>query len=235
MLRNGGGSGGEQAKRAIGVCMDGLKGRLHETKTFRAQPQQQSRGARAHKRTPRFKTRTEVLLREDVAGTGSAGEVRKVRKGFARNSLVPSKAAVYAKPATLSSLGFAADALDNGRKAAKSTSSKRTASEAERLQALKRDLLDYPLVFRVAVNKHSQKMSQPLSATDISRRILEQKKIHLPPSAIALQQHQTLYGLGEHHVPLHITQPQPSSHSEATPEDVFPLEPYITVSVRKRR
>lgn len=40
----------------------------------------------------------EVILREEVLGLGKAGELVKVREGFARNFLIPQKKAVLADP-----------------------------------------------------------------------------------------------------------------------------------------
>jgi len=40
----------------------------------------------------------EVILKEEVKGLGKAGEMVKVRDGFARNFLIPQKKAVFADP-----------------------------------------------------------------------------------------------------------------------------------------
>ncbi len=46
----------------------------------------------------------QVILREDVAALGKAGEVVKVREGYARNFLLPQKKAIVADGGSLASL-----------------------------------------------------------------------------------------------------------------------------------
>ena len=41
----------------------------------------------------------EVILKQDVKGTGKAGQIVKVSDGFARNKLIPSGVAIEATPA----------------------------------------------------------------------------------------------------------------------------------------
>ncbi len=46
----------------------------------------------------------EVILREEIAGLGKAGELVKVKEGFARNFLLPQKKAVFADPTNIRQL-----------------------------------------------------------------------------------------------------------------------------------
>ena len=43
----------------------------------------------------------EVILKQDVKGTGKAGQVVKVSDGYARNKLIPGGLAIEATPANM--------------------------------------------------------------------------------------------------------------------------------------
>ncbi len=52
-----------------------------------------------------------VILRQDVDRVGSLGDVKEVKRGFARNYLLPRSLAEEATPAALAELGRRKDAL----------------------------------------------------------------------------------------------------------------------------
>ena len=176
-----------------------------------------------------------MLLREPVQGLGAAGEVRAVRRGRARNALVPHQRAVYAKPAVVSQLGLDESAVEQGRNAA-ATASKRELSERDRMLALRRDLLESPLVFRTKVNKHTQAMAEPITPRHIARRILEQKKIHVPESAVHLPDDTpSLASLGRHTVYLNVVSGLQSEREGEQRDAVFPPYPQLIVDIKKKR
>lgn len=58
----------------------------------------------------------EVILLKDVENLGLEGEIKKVKKGYARNFLFPKKLAVEATEATLKNLALRLKALEESRK-----------------------------------------------------------------------------------------------------------------------
>ncbi len=66
-----------------------------------------------------------VILREDVAGFGKAGEAKQVKDGFARNFLFPKKLALAASDETLKQIE-----LDQNKKKAKKELEIKKAQEA---------------------------------------------------------------------------------------------------------
>lgn len=58
----------------------------------------------------------EVILREEVAGLGKAGELVKVRDGFARNFLIPQKKAIFADPKNIRMLEHQKQVAEAGEK-----------------------------------------------------------------------------------------------------------------------
>lgn len=58
----------------------------------------------------------EVVLLKDVENLGLEGEIKKVKKGYARNYLFPRKLAIEATTATLKNLELKLKALEESRK-----------------------------------------------------------------------------------------------------------------------
>lgn len=58
----------------------------------------------------------EVVLLKDVENLGLEGEIKKVKKGYARNFLFPKKLAVEATDSTLKNLALRLKALEESRK-----------------------------------------------------------------------------------------------------------------------
>ena len=71
----------------------------------------------------------EVILREEITGLGKAGELVKVRDGFARNFLLPQKKAVVADPKNVKM-------LEHQKKAAEAREKKLKKSAEEFAQKL---------------------------------------------------------------------------------------------------
>ncbi len=77
-------------------------------------------------------TVTKVILKEDVSGLGKAGEVKRVKKGYARNFLLPRNLALVASDHALKQV-----ALENAkREAARTKEEKRARDLAERLKGV---------------------------------------------------------------------------------------------------
>jgi large subunit ribosomal protein L9 len=104
----------------------------------------------------------EIILQEDVESLGKAGEVVKVRAGFARNYLLPRKKAVLADASNLK-------ALDHFRKvaAAKQTKLK------EEAQAKAAQLSKLQLTIAMEVGEEG-KLFGSVTSSDIVAKIKEQ-------------------------------------------------------------
>lgn len=116
----------------------------------------------------------EIILREDVQDLGKAGEVVKVKDGYARNFLLPKGLAYHATEANKKKIAFEADRLARQRAAEK------TAAEGEAAR-----IADVRLTFAVKVGEE-EKLYGSVTASDIQRRLEEQgikvdkRKIDLP-------------------------------------------------------
>ncbi len=67
----------------------------------------------------------EVVLLKDVENLGLEGEIKKVKKGYARNYLFPRRLAVEATPSTLKNLELRLKALEESRKRKLATASEK--------------------------------------------------------------------------------------------------------------
>jgi large subunit ribosomal protein L9 len=67
----------------------------------------------------------EVVLLKDVENLGLEGEIKKVKKGYARNFLFPRKLAVEATDATLKNLSLRLKSLEESRKRKIATASEK--------------------------------------------------------------------------------------------------------------
>jgi len=77
----------------------------------------------------------EILLLKDVENLGLEGEIKKVKKGYARNFLFPRKYAIEATPANLKNLELKLKALEDSRK-------KKLATAAEKKKMLENLVLE---------------------------------------------------------------------------------------------
>ena len=122
----------------------------------------------------------EIILREEVQHLGKAGDVVKVKDGYARNFLLPKGLAYVATEANKKKIAFEAARI------AKQRAGEREAAEGEatRLAGLK-------LTFAVKVGEE-EKLYGSVTSSDIQRRLEEQgihvdkRKIDLPEPIRAL-------------------------------------------------
>jgi len=116
----------------------------------------------------------EIILREDVQHLGKAGEVVKVKDGYARNYLLPKGLAYPATEANKRRIVFEAERLGKQRAAERAAAE----TEAGRLAGIE-------LTFAVKVGEEDR-LYGSVTASDIQRRLEEQgvhvdkRKIDLP-------------------------------------------------------
>ena len=140
----------------------------------------------------------EIILREDVQHVGKAGEVVKVKDGYARNFLLPKGLAYPATEGNKKRIAFEADRLARQRAAEKQTAE----GEAAKLAGLS-------LTFPVKVGEE-EKLYGSVTAGDIQRR-LEEQGIHVDKRKIDLPE--PIRALGEFRVGI-------KYHAEVRPEIV---------------
>src|SRR5439155_157568 len=105
----------------------------------------------------------EIILREDVQHLGRAGEIVKVKDGYARNYLLPKGLAYPATEANKKRITYEAERLAKQRLAEKEAA----VSEAQRLTGIE-------LSFSVKVGEED-KLYGSVTAGDIQRRLAEQE------------------------------------------------------------
>src|SRR2546425_535883 len=122
----------------------------------------------------------EIILREDVQHLGRAGEIVKVKDGYARNYLLPKGLAYAATEANKKRITYEAQRLAKQRVAEKEAA----VSEAQRLAGVE-------LTFPVKVGEED-KLYGSVTAGDIQRRLpgpqlhLGKRQIDLPEPIPAL-------------------------------------------------
>lgn len=116
----------------------------------------------------------EVILREDVQNLGAAGEVVKVKDGYARNYLLPKGLAYPATEANKKKITYEAERI------AKQRAAEKTAAEAEALR-----LAEICLSFSVKVGEED-KLYGSVTASDVQRKLeelgvrVDKRKVDLP-------------------------------------------------------
>ncbi|HYT70622.1 MAG TPA: 50S ribosomal protein L9 [Gemmatimonadales bacterium] len=115
----------------------------------------------------------EIILREDVQHLGKAGEVVKVKDGYARNFLLPKGLAYLATEANKRKIVYEAARLATQRAAEK------TAAEGEASR-----LADVHLTFPVKVGEED-KLYGSVTASDVQRK-LEELGIHVDKRKVDL-------------------------------------------------
>lgn len=138
----------------------------------------------------------EIILREDVTHLGKAGEVIKVKDGYARNYLLPKGLAYLATEANKKRITFESDRLSRQRAA------ERTAAEGEAGR-----LAGIHLTFAVKVGEE-EKLYGSVTASDVQRK-LEEQGIHVDKRKIDLPE--PIRELGEFRVGIKI-------HPDVRPE-----------------
>src|SRR6266545_914107 len=138
----------------------------------------------------------EIILREDVQHVGKAGEVVKVKDGYARNYLLPKGLAYPATEGNKKKVTFEADRLAKQRAAEKSSAE----TEAGKIAGVQ-------LSFAVKVGEED-KLYGSITASDIQRK-LEELGIHVDKRKIDLPE--PIRELGEFRVGVKI-------HPDVRPE-----------------
>jgi large subunit ribosomal protein L9 len=138
----------------------------------------------------------EIILREDVQHLGKAGEVVKVKDGYARNFLLPKGLAYPATEANKKKITYEAQRIARQREA------ERTAAETEAGR-----LATVELTFAVKVGEEDR-LYGSVTASDIQRR-LEEQGIHVDKRKIELPE--PLRSLGDFRVGVRI-------HPDVRPE-----------------
>lgn len=138
----------------------------------------------------------EIILREDVQHLGKAGEVVKVKDGYARNFLLPKGLAYPATEANKKKITYEAQRI------AKQRDAERTAAESEAGR-----LATVELTFTVKVGEEDR-LYGSVTASDIQRR-LEEQGIHVDKRKIELPE--PLRSLGDFRVGVRI-------HPDVRPE-----------------
>lgn len=103
----------------------------------------------------------EIILREDVQHVGKAGEVVKVKDGFARNFLLPKGLAYPATDGNKKKITFEAARIAKTR-----------AAEKDAAQVIAEKLAQVHLTFAVKVGEED-KLYGSITAADIQRRLAE--------------------------------------------------------------
>ncbi|HZH40520.1 MAG TPA: 50S ribosomal protein L9 [Gemmatimonadales bacterium] len=103
----------------------------------------------------------EIILREDVQHVGKAGEVVKVKDGFARNFLLPKGLAYPATEGNKKKITFESARIAKVR-----------AAEKDAAQGLAEKLAQVHLTFAVKVGEE-EKLYGSVTAADIQRRLAE--------------------------------------------------------------
>ena len=140
----------------------------------------------------------EIILREDVQHLGRAGDVVKVKDGYARNFLLPKGLAYPATEANKKRITFEAERIARQRAGEKADAE----TEASRLASVQ-------LTFVVKVGEED-KLYGSVTASDIQRR-LEEQGIHVDKRKVDLAE--PIHALGEYRVGIKV-------HPDVRPEIV---------------
>ena len=138
----------------------------------------------------------EIILREDVEHLGKAGEVVKVKDGYARNFLLPKGLAYPATDANRKRITYEADRI------AKQRAAEKAAAEGEAAR-----LAEVHLTFTVKVGEED-KLFGSVTASDVQRK-LEEQGFHVDKRKVDLPE--PIHQLGEYRVGIKF-------HPEVRPE-----------------
>jgi large subunit ribosomal protein L9 len=130
-----------------------------------------------------------IILTQNIEKVGSKGEVINVKRGFARNYLVPRDLAMYATPQNLKK-------LDTLKKQFTDEENKRL----EHLKAIGGQISALTITFMRKVDEH-ESMYGSVSEADILHE-LKEKNIDIPKAAIIMEKH--IKQLGEIEIPIHL-------------------------------
>ena len=117
----------------------------------------------------------EVLLLKDVVGLGSAGQVKKVNDGYARNFLLPRKLAVAANTGAVKQA-----------EAVKQATLRREAKSLEDAQELAKMLEQVTLTFRAKAGE-GERLFGSITSADIADALVRDKGITIDKRKIDLE------------------------------------------------
>lgn len=132
----------------------------------------------------------QVLLLKNVPGIGSAGQVKKVADGYARNFLLPKKLAI---PAT--------EGAVKQSETIKQAAARREAKTLAEAQELAKILGQTTLTFRTKAGE-GDRLFGSITAADIADKLVADKNIHVDKRKIELGA--PIKELGERQVPIKI-------------------------------
>jgi large subunit ribosomal protein L9 len=132
----------------------------------------------------------EVLLLKDVAGVGSAGQVKKVNDGYARNFLLPRKLAVVATPGAVKQ----AETI-------KQAAARREAKTLAEVQELAKLLAQTTLNFRAKAGE-GDRLFGSITSGDIAEALAHDKRITVDKRKIELDS--PIKELGERQVSIRL-------------------------------
>jgi len=127
-----------------------------------------------------------VLLIEDVAGVGKAGEIKKVADGYARNYLIPKGLAVLARP------GVARQAKER-----RQAEGRKASWQAADAQALAQQMAQLTLTFKVKAGEQD-KLYGSITSGNIVEELEKQLGRELDRRKVLLDQ--PIKQLGSHQV-----------------------------------
>src|SRR5213078_1445582 len=146
---------------------------------------------------------TELILSENVPGLGAEADVVKVRRGYARNYLLPRKMAYEVTPATLRKL--------NGLKQKRA---EREASELNEAQELARRIGKTRFVFTLETGETGKAFGS-VTAQDIVNRLKNELGAEIDRHKIALER--PIKDTGEHQIAIKL-------HHDVTTQFVFQVK-----------
>src|SRR4029077_20731280 len=146
---------------------------------------------------------TELILSENVPGLGAEADVVKVRRGYARNYLLPRKMAYEVTPATLRKLN-----------ALKQKRAEREASELNEAQALARRIGKARFVFTLGTGVTGRAFGS-VTAQDIVNRLKTEVGAEIDRHKIALER--PIKDTGEHEVAIKL-------HHDVTAQLLFQVK-----------
>ncbi len=130
-----------------------------------------------------------VILTESIEKVGSKGDVINVKRGFARNYLVPRHIAIYATPQNMKN-------LDTLKKQFADEENKKL----EHLRQVAGQISELKLTFTRRVDEHDN-MYGSVSENDILHE-LKERSIDIPKASVTMEKH--IKQLGDFEVNIHL-------------------------------
>lgn len=115
-----------------------------------------------------------VILKKDVIKLGITGEIYDVKKGYAKNFLLPRGLAIIATPKAISKIQKNQKQIE-----------KRKAEEAKKAKEKLQEITGVLIKLKVPVGE-KQQMFAAIREQDIAKALKEQKKIDINPDFINL-------------------------------------------------